>query len=62
MPRDDFNKVQNNFTEIKLRHACSPVNLPYIFRKPFPKNTFGGVLLSGKLSCFLATENSTYLK
>ena len=28
-----------NFTEIILRHGCSPVNLLHIFRTPFPKNT-----------------------
>ena len=34
-----------NFIEIILRHECSPVNLLHIFRIPFPKNTFGGMLL-----------------
>ena len=28
-----------NFIEITLRHWCSPVNLLYIIRTPFPKNT-----------------------
>ena len=28
-------KLQSNFTEITLRHGCSPVNLLYIFRTPF---------------------------
>ena len=37
--------LQNNFTEIKLRYGCSPVNLLHIFRAPFPKNTYGGLLL-----------------
>ena len=34
-----------NFIEIALRHGCSPVNLLHIFRTPFPKNTFGWLLL-----------------
>ena len=35
-------KLQSNFIEIALQHGCSSVNLPYIFRTPFPKNTSGG--------------------
>ena len=35
-----------NFIEIKLRHECSPVTLLHIFRKPFPRNTSGWLLLS----------------
>ena len=38
-------KLQCNFTEITLRHVCSPVNMLHIFRTPFPKNTTGGLLL-----------------
>ena len=34
-----------NFTKIALWHGCSPVNLLHIFRTPFPKNNFGGLLL-----------------
>ena len=34
-----------NFIEITLRHVCSPVNLLYIFRTPFLKNTSGWLLL-----------------
>ena len=33
-----------NFIEISLRHECSPVNLLYIFRTSFLKNTFGWLL------------------
>ena len=33
-----------NFSEIALRHGCSPVNLLHIFRIPFPKNTSEGLL------------------
>ena len=39
-------KVQSNFIEIALRHGCSPVNLLHLFRAPFSKNTFGGLLLN----------------
>ena len=35
-----------NFIEIALRRGCSPVNLLYIFRTSFPKNTFGRLLLN----------------
>ena len=44
----DFNKVeklQSNFIETTLRHGCSPVNLLYIFRTSFSKNTSGWLLL-----------------
>ena len=34
-----------NFTEIALRHVCSPVNLLHIFRTSFPKNTSAWLLL-----------------
>ena len=37
-----------NFIETALRHWCSPVNLLYIFRTPFPKNTSGRLLLKIK--------------
>ena len=42
MPKCD---LKSNFTEITLRHGCSPVNLLYIFRIPFLKNTSGWLLL-----------------
>ena len=47
MPKCDFNKVakQSNFIEITLRHGFSPVNVLYIFRAAFPKNTSGWLLL-----------------
>ena len=38
-------KLQSNFIEIPLRRGCFPVNLLYIFRKLFPKNIFGRLLL-----------------
>ena len=37
--------LQGNFIEIILRHGCSLVNLLYILRIPFYKNTYGGLLL-----------------
>ena len=46
MPKCDFNKVA-----LQLRHGCSPVNFPYIFRTYFLKNTSGWLLL----------KNSPYL-
>ena len=45
MPKCDFNKVACNFIEIALRHGCSPVNLLHIFRTPFYKNSYEGLLL-----------------
>ena len=36
---------RSNFIEIGLRHGCSPVNLLHVFRIPFPKNTYEGLLL-----------------
>ena len=39
-------KLHCNFIETTLRHGCSPVNLLYIFRTPFPKNDSGSVLLN----------------
>ena len=38
-------KLQNNFIEITLWHACSPVNLLHYFRTPFNKKTSGRLLL-----------------
>ena len=39
-------KFHNNFTEIALRHGCSPVDLLHISRKPFPRNTSGWLPLN----------------
>ena len=39
-------KLQSNFIEITIRHGCSPVNLMYIFRTPFLKNSFGWLFLT----------------
>ena len=43
--------TKRNFTEIALWHGCSPVNELHIFRTPFPRNTYGGLLLYF-LSCY----------
>ena len=40
-----FHKLQSNFIEIALRHRYSPVNLLYVFKTPFLKNTSGWLLL-----------------
>ena len=37
-------KLLCNFIEIELRRECSPVKFLYIFKTPFPKNTYGGLL------------------
>ena len=42
-------KLQSNFTEIALRHGCSPVNLLHIFRTTFLKNTSGWLLLKATI-------------
>ena len=51
MPKCALNKSQSNFTKIKFRHECSPVNLLHIFRTPFSKTTSGWLLLE-KLDIF----------
>ena len=38
-------KLLCNSTEITLRHWCFPVNLLYIFRTTFPRNTSGWLRL-----------------
>ena len=46
MLKCNFNKIACNFTEIELRHACSPLNLQHIFRTLFPKNTWRAASVS----------------
>ena len=48
MSKCDFNTVaiSSNKVEITLRHGCFFVNFLYIFRIPFYKKTYGGLLLS----------------
>ena len=41
-------KLQSFFIEIILLHGFSPANLLHIFKKPFPKNTSGGLLLNAE--------------
>ena len=43
MLKCDFNKVAKSHFGMD---GCSSVNLPYIFRTPFYKNTSGGLLLN----------------
>ena len=45
-------KLLCNFIEIAFWQGCSPVNLMYIFRAPFYKNTYGGLLLNATDSHF----------
>ena len=45
MTKCDFKKLRRNLIEITLRHGCSPVNLLHVFRTPFTKNAYGGLLL-----------------
>ena len=51
MPKCALNKSQSNFTKIKFRQECFPVNLLHIFRTPFSKTTSGWLLLE-KLDIF----------
>ena len=46
-----------NFIEITLRHGCSPVNLLYIFRTPFTKNSFQRLLLKTLFIGLLHSNN-----
>ena len=49
MPNCNFNIVALQLIiEIKLQHECSPVNLLYIFKTPFYKNTYEELLLSNQ--------------
>ena len=66
MPKCGF-----NFIEITLQNGCSPVNLLYIVRTRFPKNTSGGLLpenvwtipiLAGKYMFRVASKNTSYWK
>ena len=44
-------KICSNFSEIRLRYECSPVNLLHILRTPFSKKTSGWLkLISWKIS------------
>ena len=57
-------KLHCSFIEIILRHGCSPVNLLYIFRTPFTKNTSGWLLLVFIISasiCDYRSNDITFL-
>ena len=47
-------KLLCSFTEITLRHWCSPVNVLHIFRTPFPRNKSGWLLLYSRNVYFLS--------
>ena len=51
-------KLLCNFIEITLQHGCSPVNLLYICRTTFTKNTSGWLLLNFTNNNF--TEESLF--
>ena len=40
-----YSKLQSIFIKNALRHGCSSINLLHFFRKPFPKNTSGELVL-----------------
>ena len=40
------------YLPIALRHGCYPVNLLHIFRTPFYKNIYGGLLLFLRIKYF----------
>ena len=46
-------KLLCNFIEITLRYGFSPVNLMHIFRTPFSKNIFDGLLLQWRKLRFI---------
>ena len=48
-------KLLCNFNEITCRYEYTPINLPHIFRKPFSKNTYGGLLLHFENFLFFST-------
>ena len=45
VPLSEAHRLQSNFIEITLRYGGASVNLLLIFRTPFPRITFGGLLL-----------------
>ena len=44
MPKCDFNKLAL-LLDVHALHGCSPKNLLHIFRTPFYKKTYEGLLL-----------------
>ena len=45
MSKCNFNKVGKQLMEITLQPGCPPVNVLPVFRTPFPKTTYGVLLL-----------------
>ena len=55
-----FNKVAKQLFEIALRHGGSPLNLLYIFKAPFPKNTSGrAAILFSPVKLFISITMQT---
>ena len=55
-------KLLCNFIEITLQHGCSPVNLLYICRTTFTKNTSGWLLLLEMLQLAVSSQSGDYQK
>ena len=49
-----------NFIKITFRHRCSPVNLLHTSRTPFPRNTFGGLVLTFSWEFFSNFFNKSF--
>ena len=45
IPKCGISKFPGQLYWNRTSHGCSPVNLLHIFRKRFPKNIYGGLLL-----------------
>ena len=52
-----MSKCCQSVTNFVFRHGCSPVNLLYILRALFSKNTSGGLLLT---QCTVTSDQYTY--
>ena len=54
-------KLLCNFSEITLRHGCSPLNFPHIFRTTFRRNTSEWLLpyVIATAECQLHYENTS---
>ena len=55
-------KLQSKFIEIAIRHGCSPVNMLHIFRKPFPRNTPGWLVLTFSILVLHETKENINLQ
>ena len=51
-------KLLCNFIEVARWHECSPVNLSYTFRTPFPRSTSGWLLLHRAYDDFRGNKSS----